>query len=75
MERRIGEKLMQLLLSLDEPLNEATALSRELADPEEQKAVRRVIGEVTGRIYTDLMVPIIRQYPDLDPDKKSRKRN
>lgn len=71
MERKIAEQLIELALALDEPLNQATALSLQIEDLEEQKAVRRVIGETTGRLYTDLIVPIIRQYPDLDPEKRS----
>lgn len=70
MDRRIAEQLIDLALALDGPLNQATALSLQIEDLEERKAVRRVIGETTGRLYTDLMVPIIRQYPDLDPEKK-----
>lgn len=69
MERTVAEQLMGLLLSLDKPLNAATSLTQEISDPVEQKAVRRGIGEITGRVYTDLMRPIIRQYPDLDPEK------
>jgi len=61
---------MDLALMLDGPLQKATELSLEIPDPEEQKAVRRVIGETIGRLYTDLMIPIIRQYPDLDPEKR-----
>lgn len=71
MDRKIAEQLIDLALALDGPLNQATALSLQIEDLEEQKAVRRVIGETTGRLYTDLIVPIIRQYPDLDPEKRS----
>lgn len=74
MDRKIAEQLVDVTLSLDGPLNQATALSFEIADPEEQKAVRRVIGETTGRLYTDLLIPIIRQYPDLDPEKRSARK-
>jgi hypothetical protein len=70
LDRKIAEQLMDLALALDAPLNQATALSYQIDDIEEQKAVRRVIGETTGRLYTDLMGPIIRQYPDLDPARK-----
>lgn len=72
MERRIAEQLIELALSLDEPLNRATTLSFEIADAEEQKAVRRAIAETTGTAFTGLIAPIVRQFPDLDPEKASR---
>jgi hypothetical protein len=40
---------MDLALALDAPLNQATALSYQIDDIEEQKAVRRVIGETIER--------------------------
>jgi hypothetical protein len=69
MERHIAERLMEILLRLDTPLNEATELTELLPDVAEQKAIRRGIGEVTLTIYTEIMRPIIRQFPDLDPEK------
>lgn len=70
MDRSIAEQLMKSLLELDAPLNRATELTEKIADPEERKAVRRGIGELTLRAYTDLIRPIVRQYPDLDPEKR-----
>lgn len=69
MDRPVAKQLIDLLLSLDRPLNDATELSAKIADAEERKAVRRAIGEITARAYTDLIRPIVRQYPDLDPEK------
>jgi len=68
-EKEIAKKLMELFLSLEKPLNKATDLTSKINDVIEKKAVRKVIGEITGRIYTDFMMPVIKQYPDLDPDK------
>ena len=61
---------MVILFSLDGPLHTATELTSEIEDENERKLIRKGIGEIGGRIYTDLMRPIIRQYPDLDPDKE-----
>ena len=69
MEKNIAKLLMDSLLVLDEPLNRATELTDQINDEEERKRFRKGIGEIGGRVYTDLMVPIIRQYPDLDPEK------
>ncbi|MBI3900351.1 MAG: nuclear receptor NHR-99 [Gammaproteobacteria bacterium] len=69
MDRKTAEQLMKNFVALTGPLNAATSLANNIADKDEQSAVRREIGKVMGRIYTELMTPIIRQYPDLDPDK------
>jgi hypothetical protein len=69
MERHIAEKLMQLFLKAGEPLNEATDIINHIESEEEQKSLRRPIGQIIGKTYTDLMIPIIKEYPDLDPDK------
>jgi hypothetical protein len=69
MDRSIAEQLMQCYLALDGPLNSATILSDSIENQEEKSLVRRGVASVTAKIFIDLMRPIIRQYPDLDPDK------
>jgi len=70
MDRATAEQLMKSLLALDGPLNRATELTEMITDPEERKAMRRSIGELTLQAYTDLIRPIVRQFPDLDPEKR-----
>lgn len=69
MDRAIAEQLMQKYLELSEPLNLATELTDKIENKEERSLIRRGIGSVMVNIYVDLMRPIIRQYPDLDPDR------
>lgn len=69
MDRPTAKRMIELLLSLDVPLNEASALTETIADTEERRAVRRALGDITARAYTDLIRPIVRQFPDLDPEK------
>lgn len=70
MDLATAERMIKLLMSLDTPLNEATALAETIPDLEERKAVRRAIAEITARTYTDLIRPIVRQFPELDPEKR-----
>ena len=70
MDRAIAERLMQCYLALDGPLNSAAIISEKIEPKEERSLVRRGIAEVTTKIFVDLMRPIIRQYPDLDPDRE-----
>ena len=73
MERSVAEELMRALLALDGPLNRATELTGKIADLDERKAARRVIAEITSNVYTELIRPIVRQYPDLDPEGSADK--
>lgn len=75
MEKKVAELLMKNLLALSEPLNSATTLIDQISSKDEQAALRRGLGELMGRIYTDLMIPIIEQYPELDPDRTSPRRD
>ncbi|UCE07917.1 MAG: nuclear receptor NHR-99 [bacterium] len=69
MERKIAEKLVEIIIGLDEPLNDAAALVEQIDDEQEKRKLRRGLGEIMGRSFTDLILPIIQEYPDLDPDK------
>lgn len=71
MDRRVAEQLMKAFFDLSEPLNAATSLTSQIDGKEEQAAFRKGIGEIMNIAYVDLMRPIIRQYPDLDPDAKT----
>jgi hypothetical protein len=44
-------------------------LVAEITDPNEKATFIQAVGDLMGDIYGKLMIPILRQYPDLDPDK------
>jgi hypothetical protein len=69
MEREIAEKLMNVLQRFSEPFNRATELISEISSQEEQRALRRGLAQSITILDTQVMLPIIRQYPDLDPDR------
>ena len=68
MNREIAETLMSQLLAMSDPLNRATELSQKIVEKDEREQFRKGIGEIMNIIYLQLMNPIIKQYPDLDPD-------
>jgi hypothetical protein len=68
MDRAIAEKMIETLLNIDDPLNAATELTSQMADEAEARSVRRGLAEILVRI-DDVMRPIVRQFPDLDPLK------
>jgi hypothetical protein len=70
MKKDIAIQLIEKLFASDKPLNAAAEVIEKIEDEEEKKKFRRGILEIMGRMYTDLELPILRQFPDLDPDKK-----
>jgi hypothetical protein len=67
MERAVAEKVMAILADGRE-LNVLDALSHEISGEDERRTFRRTLAQVMG-LYTDLIVSIAYQYPDLDPDR------
>ena len=69
MERRLAQRIIGECVAFDVPFTALDAFSNEIADPTEKKAFRLALGNLMAQVYVDLMVPILRQYPDLNPDK------
>ncbi len=70
MDRQTAEEIIQVLVQLDSHFSRASELTRRIEDQNEQLEIRQGLGDVIGRVYTEIMMPILRQYPDLDPDRK-----
>ena len=71
-ERVIAETLVRLSISISELLNVATLLIRGEPDRQVQVDARRGIASVGVALNDGILRPIIRQYPDLDPDREQR---
>jgi len=69
MNRDVAESLMKELLALSDPLNTATSLTARISEREERESLRRALGEIMSKLYTELMIPIISEHRDFDPDK------
>ena len=69
MDRDTAEKLVAIWHRLDNCLNEATVLIGTIPDADEQRRFRRPVGEMMQSAWVDLMLPIFREFPDLDPDE------
>jgi hypothetical protein len=50
-------------------LNEATVIAQKMADQSEAKELRRHLGQIMAKPPNDIVAHIVRQCPDLDPDK------
>ncbi|MDH5181911.1 MAG: nuclear receptor NHR-99 [Gammaproteobacteria bacterium] len=70
MQKHTAYNIMEQMLLLSEHVDKAGALAEQIDDNDERYAIRKGIAEIAGVVYTEIMIPIIRQYPELDPDKK-----
>jgi hypothetical protein len=66
-DRKIAEKLVEHFIELDGPLNAAAHLAETIDDPATKRQMKGAIADVVLAVYSDLIRPIVRQYPDLDP--------
>jgi hypothetical protein len=70
MKRDTAMVLMDALLRLSPPFDELTSITYQIEDETERKLVRRQIANAMQSLGYELVMHIVRQYPDLDPDKK-----
>jgi hypothetical protein len=68
MKIEAANELMERFASLSVTVNELCEVIETFDDLEEKKKFRRIIGNIM-EAHSDLMRPIIRQYPSLDPDR------
>ena len=69
MDKQTAQALMNAIEVMGARLNDVAAVVETISDDSEKKALRRPLGEMMSLTFTDIMLPIIRQYRDLDPDK------
>ncbi|QTN25660.1 hypothetical protein HZ992_12200 [Rhizobacter sp. AJA081-3] len=69
MNKDSAEAMMKKLLELSEAMDQVCSLIDQLESEEERMELRRGMSGMLADVYTELMRPIIRQFPELDPDK------
>jgi hypothetical protein len=68
MDRDLAERIVKGVLDLSPPFDALDILSTEIADPDEKRAFRLALGNLMAGTM-DLLRPVIRRFPDLDPDR------
>jgi hypothetical protein len=71
MNRSAAEGLMAVYHRMGDVLNDADHIVSAMPDENERSEHRRALGAMMGTLWLDLMLPIVREYRDLDPDKDS----
>ncbi len=69
MEKTLALQVMDAIRAAETHVNTSESLSIKITDDQERKAFRRHLAEVMIG-YIDIQMSIVRQYPDLDPDRK-----
>jgi hypothetical protein len=70
MDRSTAEKLMVIYHRVGDALNEADSLLRGISNEQERTQHLRALGTMMADVWTELMAPIVREHPELDPDRK-----
>jgi hypothetical protein len=72
MDNATAEKLMAIYHRLNEVLNEAEPLIRAMPDQSERTAHLGALGTMMQDVWLELMAPIVREHPELDPDRRGQ---
>jgi hypothetical protein len=67
MTRDIAEKLVNALLVATGELNDNLFLVRQQFSEAMYQEYKKRTGQIMADIYLDLIKPIVKEYPDLDP--------
>ncbi len=66
-DKEIAKQLISVLERCSSELNESVHLVQQKCTAEEFSAYRRGAGMVMGYIYTDVLAPLWKEHPDLEP--------
>ncbi|MPZ10442.1 MAG: hypothetical protein GEU89_09555 [Kiloniellaceae bacterium] len=69
MERTTAVRLLSSIEAMTPQFDEITSLTGEIVDEGERKEIRKTVAAAMSLLAFDLVMRIVQQYPDLDPDK------
>ena len=67
--KAIARKVEKTMRKCSAALNESIRLVMDTCPEAEFKAYRKTLGQIMGAIYLDVMQPIHRRFPDLEPQE------
>jgi len=68
MERHVATEIIALALECSGRLNQSAKMVQDTCPTQEFERYRNAVGNIMGHLYLDIMVPIFREYPDLEPE-------
>lgn len=64
-----ARRVMAALETAGKALSDLGETIRKMEDAEMRRRLLRTVGDQMASLYVDIMRPIIKVYPELDPDK------
>jgi len=71
MDKSLATELVDALAKCQRVLDGAEVVARKVGDPTERDRIRTAIMKASGVLYTEVMLGIISEHPDLDPHRPS----
>lgn len=68
MEKALADAILKSVLSLGKGLNDLDPIVRTVKDIDERKRLLKCLGIVMAELNAGIVIPIINQYPEMDPD-------
>jgi hypothetical protein len=75
MDKETAIAMLSKIEVIGSHLNELGEITNRISDDDEAKKFRKLIAKAMIAVSFDVAMPIIGQYPDLDPDKEYFKNN
>jgi hypothetical protein len=69
MDKAVAVNILEAIYAAGQQLNILDQLSMQIDDLEERQIFRGNLGNAIAILGTDMVMRIVAQYPDLDPDK------
>jgi hypothetical protein len=70
MDKSVASKVVDAILALERQLSALDVLSDKITDDQERREFRRRLASMIVA-YTDMLISVIEEYPELDPDTPS----
>jgi hypothetical protein len=72
MEKAQARAIVKSVLAIGEHLNRLHEIGADLPIEAKRKAFKGHLGAAMAELNADILLPIVREYPDLDPDRGMR---
>ena len=69
LDKEQGRRILEAAVSLNDALGAIDVIIPEIDDVEWRESVRVSLGSIIGEIFSGLIIPVVKIYPDLDPGK------
>ncbi len=68
MEKHVAAMIVALMRECSDKLNGSVQTVKDTCTEEEFVIYRKAVGQIMGGMYIDIMWPIFREHPDLEPE-------